>query len=101
MMIDALADKIFGGRVRTGLSCRLDLRFRTGLGKPWEHSLMLLRPGSGTILRRLDVRGTHLDGATGEHFIHRTHKHKRSEQRGNRDVYSQTISVTRRTRSSM
>ncbi|MFD6912110.1 hypothetical protein ACFWB2_07275 [Streptomyces virginiae] len=119
VMIDALADKILGGKVggalhlpfrwkqknaprrayspihveantpvRTDLSCRLDLRFRIGLDKPWEYSLILLHPGSRTVLRRLDVRGTHLDRETGEHFINRTHKHRWSEQRGNRDVYA-------------
>ncbi|MFJ3174751.1 hypothetical protein ACIPJK_28705 [Streptomyces roseus] len=119
VMIDALADKILGGKVggalhlpfrwkqknaprrlsapihveastpvRTDLSCRLDLRFRIGLDKPWEYSLMLLHPGSGTILRRLDVRGTHLDRESGEHFINRTHKHKWSERRSNKDVYA-------------
>ncbi|QTI43609.1 hypothetical protein [Streptomyces nojiriensis] len=119
VMIDALADKILGGKVggalhlpfrwkqknaprrayspihveantpvRSDLSCRLDLRFRIGLDKPWEYSLILLHPGSRTVLRRLDVRGTHLDRETGEHFINRTHKHRWSEQRGNRDVYA-------------
>lgn len=74
--------------VRTDLSCRLELRFRIGLDKPWEYSLILLHPGSRTVLRRLDVRGTHIDRETGEEYINRTHKHKWSEQRGNKDVYA-------------
>ncbi|MFE9221880.1 hypothetical protein ACFYN3_36880 [Streptomyces lavendulae] len=74
--------------IRTDLSCRLELRFRIGLDKPWEYSVMLIHPGSGSILRRLDVRGTHIDRETGEEYINRTHKHKWSEQRGNKDVYA-------------
>lgn len=42
----------------------------------------------GTCLKRLDVRGTHRDRATGEDYINRTHKHRWSRARGDKDVYA-------------
>jgi hypothetical protein len=74
--------------LRINLPCRLDLRMRIGLDKPWDYSLMILHPPDGIILRRLDIRGTHRDRDSGEEFINRTHKHKWSQQRKNKDVYA-------------
>lgn len=74
--------------IRSDLSCRLDLRMRIGLDKPWEYSLLLLSPADRVCLRRLDIRGNHLVRETGEAYINRTHKHKWSKVRQNRDVYA-------------
>lgn len=74
--------------VRTDLSCRLELRMRIGLDKPWDYTLLLLHVTARVILRRLDVRGTHVDRGAGETFINRTHKHKWSKASGNSEVYA-------------
>ncbi|MEU8711645.1 hypothetical protein [Streptomyces sp. NPDC048663] len=74
--------------LKTDLSCRLELRMRIGLDVLWEYSLLVLHPADKTCLKRLDVRGTHLDRSTGEDYLNRTHKHKWSRARGNRDVYA-------------
>lgn len=75
--------------IRTDLSCRLELRMRIGLDLPWDYSLMLLHPPDGVIIRRLDVRGTHrCRTGEGEEFIFRTHKHKWSVEKKNKEVYA-------------
>lgn len=74
--------------LKTDLSCRLELRVRIGLDKPWEYTLMVLHPSDGTCLKRLDVRGTHRDRESGEEYINRTHKHRWSVARGDKDVYA-------------
>ena len=74
--------------IRTDLGVRLDLRMRIGLDLPWDYSLLLVHPPARVCLRRLDIRGTHLDRASGEEFINRTHKHKWSMARQNKDVYA-------------
>lgn len=73
--------------VKTDLSCRLEIRMRIGLDLPWDYTLILLHPPGGECIRRLDIRGTHLDRAGGEQYINRTHKHKWSRNRGNAEVY--------------
>ncbi|AYL36582.1 hypothetical protein [Streptomyces fungicidicus] len=74
--------------LKTDLSCRLELRMRIGLDVLWEYTLMVLHPSDRTCLKRLDIRGTHLDRETGEGYLNRTHKHKWSKARGNKDVYA-------------
>lgn len=74
--------------IKTDLSCRLELRMRIGNDNPWEYMLMLLHPLDRVCLRRLDIRGTHRDRAGGEDYINRTHKHRWSVARGDKDVYA-------------
>ena len=74
--------------LRSDLSCRLDIRMRIGLDLPWEYTLILLNLPGGECLRRLDIRGTHLDRKAGEQYINRTHKHRWSRQGGDADVYA-------------
>lgn len=75
--------------IRIDLSCRLDVRLRIGLDNPWEYSVMLLHPRDGAMIRRLDVRGTHRSRDTdAEQYIFRTHKHKWSVDKGNKEVYA-------------
>lgn len=73
--------------VRTDLSCKLELRLRIACDVPWEYTLILLHPTDGTNVRRLDIRGTHIDRSTGEEYLQRTHKHKWSTATGNNEVY--------------
>lgn len=49
---------------------------------------VLLHKASGANVRRLDIRGTHLDRSGGEQWINQTHKHRWSEENENRDVYT-------------
>lgn len=73
--------------IRTDLSCRLELRVRIGLDLPWDYSLLLLHLNDGVCVRRLDIRGTHVDRDSGDEYINRTHKHRWSKARGYKDVY--------------
>ncbi|WP_327183580.1 hypothetical protein [Streptomyces sp. NBC_01334] len=75
--------------VRSDLSERFDLIFRIKVDLAWEYTLILRHLPSGTNIRRLDVRGTHRD-RLGEDYLCRTHKHRWSEARGNKDVYAPT-----------
>jgi hypothetical protein len=74
--------------IKVDLSCRLELRMRIGLDKPWDYSLLLLHLVDGSCVRRLDIRGTHIDRSSGEEYLNRTHKHRWSRARGNKDVYA-------------
>ncbi|GAB2936076.1 hypothetical protein [Streptomyces rhizosphaericola] len=75
--------------VRSDLADRFDLIFRIKVDLAWEYTLILRHLPSGVNIRRLDVRGTHRDRA-GEDYICRTHKHRWSEARDNKDVYEPT-----------
>ncbi|MFF8317796.1 hypothetical protein ACF06V_11575 [Streptomyces bobili] len=75
--------------VRSDLAERFDLIFRIKVDLAWEYTLILRHLPSGTNIRRLDVRGTHRD-RVGEDYLCRTHKHRWSEARGNKDVYAPT-----------
>ncbi|MEU1364642.1 hypothetical protein ABZ454_00670 [Streptomyces sp. NPDC005803] len=75
--------------VRSDLADRFDLLFRIKVDLAWEYTLILRHLPSGVNVRRLDVRGTHRDRA-GEDYICRTHKHRWSEARNNKDVYEPT-----------
>ncbi|MDQ3577722.1 MAG: hypothetical protein M3443_09030 [Actinomycetota bacterium] len=86
---DGLPTKIVGkGRVEcSGLDATFDLVMRLNPDKPWEHTSILLHVTSGKNVRRLDLRGSHVDRSTGEQWINRTHKHRWSEADGNKSVY--------------
>ncbi|MCK8680212.1 hypothetical protein [Streptomyces lichenis] len=75
--------------IRSDLSDRFDLIFRVKVDLAWEYTLILRHISSGANIRRLDVRGTHRDRA-GEDYICRTHKHRWSEARADKDVYAPT-----------
>ncbi|MFJ9343457.1 hypothetical protein ACIRP0_29820 [Streptomyces sp. NPDC101733] len=75
--------------VRSDLSDRFDLIFRIKVDLAWEYTLILRHLPSGVNIRRLDVRGTHRD-RIGEDYVCRTHKHRWSEARANKDVYAPT-----------
>lgn len=86
---DGMPTKIEGRvRVEAAVDDVFELMIRLCPDKPWSPTCVLLHKVTGTNVRRLDVRGTHRDRTGGEEWINRTHKHRWSVARGDRDVYT-------------